>query len=340
MKAGVLYGNEDIRYEDIPMPEISDDEVLIRVKMTGICGSDIPRVLAGGAHYYPIVLGHEFSGEIAEVGTNVKGFEIGDRVSGAPLIPCMKCGDCENGNFSLCKNYTFVGSRLQGSFAEYVKLPAKNAIKFDKSVSFEQGAFFEPATVALHGIKCSDYKGGKDVAILGGGTIGLFTMQWAKIFGAKSITVFDISDSRLELAKKLGADYIVNPKKEELQNGKFNFVFETAGQPATMKNAFEIAANKASVCFIGTPHADITFTPREWENINRKEFRLTGSWMSYSAPFPGDEWELTSHYFGTGQLKFDDSLIFKKYPLSEINEAFKLFKDPSKVGGKIMICNQ
>lgn len=340
MKAGVLYGNEDIRYEEWEMPEISDGEVLIKVKMTGICGSDIPRVLHNGAHYYPIVLGHEFSGEIAKVGNNVEKFEIGDRVAGVPLIPCMKCEDCQKGNYSLCKNYTFVGSRIQGSFAEYVKLPVSNVVKFDKSVSFEQGAFFEPATVALHGIKCADYKGGKDVAILGGGTIGLFTMQWAKIFGAKSVTVFDVSDAKLELAKKLGADYVINSKTEELGNKKYDFVFETAGQTATIKTAFEIAANKASICCIGTPHTDLTFSPKEWENMNRKEFKLTGSWMSYSATFPGEEWTLTAHYFKTGQLKFDESLIFKKVHLKDLNDAFAMYKNPSSVGGKILVCSE
>lgn len=339
MKAGVLYANEDIRYEEIPTPEISEDEVLVKVKMTGICGSDVPRVLHNGAHYYPIVLGHEFSGEIVKTGKNVTDLQIGDRVSGVPLIPCRKCADCQKGDFSLCKNYTFVGSRIQGSFAEYVKLPKENAVKFDKSVSFEQGAFFEPATVALHGVKCADYKGGKDVAILGGGTIGLFTMQWAKIYGAKSVTVIDVSDSRLELAKSLGADFVINSGREELPKDKFDFVFETAGQTATILNAFEIAANKASICCIGTPHKDLTFTPKLWENMNRKEFKLTGSWMSYSAPFPGEEWELTAHYFKTGQLKYDEKLIFRKVPLRDIKDAFMMFKEPSSVGGKIFICS-
>lgn len=339
MKAGILYKNEDIRYDDIPTPHPKANEILVRVKMTGICGSDIPRVLANGAHYYPIVLGHEFSGEVAELGENVTQFEIGDRVAGIPLLACMKCSDCLNGNYSLCKNYTFVGSRIQGSFSEYVVLPATNAIKFDNSVSFEQGAFFEPATVALHGVKCANYKGGGSVAVLGGGTIGLFTMQWAKIFGAKSVTVFDISDARLSLAKKLGADRTVNTADGDYGLERFDYVFETAGQTATIKAAFEIAANKARICCIGTPHKELSFTPREWENMNRKEFILTGSWMSYSAPFPGDEWTLTAHYFKTGQLKFDDALIFRKYSLSQIAEAFELYKTPSAVGGKIMIFN-
>lgn len=340
MKAGVLYANEDIRYDDIPTPEISADEVLVKVKISGICGSDVPRVLHNGAHYYPIVLGHEFSGEIAKIGDDVKGFDIGDRVSGIPLIPCMKCNDCQQGNFSLCKNYTFVGSRIQGSFSEYVKLPSQNVIKFDDSVSFEKGAFFEPATVALHGVKCAKYEGGKNVAIIGGGTIGLFTMQWAKIFGAKTVTVLDISDKRLALAKKLGADFTVNTTTEDAAKDKYDYVFETAGQTATILQAFDVAANKATICCIGTPHKDLTFTPAQWEKMNRKEFFITGSWMSYSAPFPGEEWELTAHFFKTGQLKFDDEIIFKKFSLENIKDAFMMYKDPASVGGKILIYSE
>ena len=127
-------------------------------------------------------------------------------------------------------------------------------------------------------------------------------------------------------------------KVKEITEGRgFDYVYETAGNTITMKMAFELAANKAQVCFIGTPTREISFTVPEWENMNRKEFILTGSWMSYSAPFPGDEWELTAHYFKTGKLKFDDSFIFKKIPLSQIDTAFEMFKTPGTVKGKILI---
>jgi L-iditol 2-dehydrogenase len=104
-----------------------------------------------------------------------------------------------------------------------------------------------------------------------------------------------------------------------------------------MKLAFKLAANKAQVCFIGTPTRDLSFSIAEWENMNRKEFILTGSWMSYSAPFPGDEWQLVAHYFKTGELKFDDSFVFKKIPLSKIADAFAMYKTPGTVKGKILI---
>ena len=104
-----------------------------------------------------------------------------------------------------------------------------------------------------------------------------------------------------------------------------------------MKMAFRLAANKAQVCFIGTPTRELSFGVDEWEAINRKEFYLTGSWMSYSAPFPGDEWKLTAHYFKTGELQFDDSFIFRKIPLSQIASAFEMYKTPGLVRGKILI---
>lgn len=348
MKAAVVCANEDVRYMDYEEPQVSAGMVKIRVKASGICGSDIPRVLHNGVHFYPIVLGHEFSGEVVEIGEGVTKVQVGDKVTGAPLLPCLTCDDCQNGNYSLCKNYSFIGSRQQGSNADYLVIPERNAVPFDKSISYEQGAMFEPSTVALHGLKLNDYKGGEYVAVLGCGTIGIFTAQWAKIFGAKKVVVFDISDERLALAKRMGADEVVNTLKENymeeakaITGGKgYGYVFETAGQVPTMHMAFELAGNKANVCFIGTPHVDLTFPPKMWENMNRKEFKLTGSWMSYSAPFPGKEWELTAHYFATGQLKYDPEFVYKKIPMSQAQEAFQLFKTPGLVKGRILLVNE
>ncbi len=348
MKAAVLYGNEDLRYTDWETPVCGKNEVKVRVRATGICGSDVPRVLHNGAHFYPVVLGHEFSGDVVETGEEVKSIKVGDTVSGAPLLPCMECVDCKKGDYSLCKHYSFIGSRQQGSFADYVVIPEINAVKYDSSVPYEQAAMFEPSTVALHGLLHAGYKGGGTVAVLGMGTIGIFTLQWAKILGAEKTVAFDIDNSRLELAKRMGADETVNTlepdykdKALEITSGRgFDAVFESAGSPVTMKMAFALAGNKAKLCFIGTPHNDMTFTPAEWENMNRKEFTLTGSWMSYSAPFPGIEWKMTAKYLGTGELKFAPSFIYKTFPMSEAAKAFELYKNPSQVHGKIMLINE
>ena len=345
MKAAVVHANEDVRYEEYPTPEVKPGTVLIRVRMSGICGSDIPRVLHNGVHFYPIVLGHEFSGDVVEVGEGVERIKVGMRASGAPLVPCMKCADCAQGNYALCKHYSFIGSRQQGSFAEYVLLPEQNVVPFEESVSYEMGALFEPSTVALHGLLQADYRGGTDVAILGGGTIGQFAAQWARILGAKTVTMFDLEDSRLELAKKLGSDYGINTREEgwmekamAITGGKgFGTVFECAGSPITIKFAFKLAGSKANVCMIGTPHSEVKFDWKEWELMNRKEFHLTGSWMSYSAPYPGREWELTAHEFNTGRLRYDEGLIHAVYPLEKTQEAFQLYKTPGLVQGKLFI---
>ena len=347
MKAAVLYSNENIRYDDWQEPVCGDNDVKVRVRATGICGSDVPRVLNNGAHFYPVVLGHEFSGDVVETGKNVTRVKVGDTVSGAPLVPCMKCDDCKKGDFALCKHYSFIGSRQQGSFADYVVMPEQNAVIYDSSIPYEQAAMFEPSAVAVHGLLHAGYSHEGVVAVLGLGTIGIFALQWARILGAEKIVAFDIDDSRLELAKRMGADETVNTlasgymeTAKELTSGRgYDFVIESAGSPVTMRMAFELAGNKSRLCFIGTPHKDLVFTPSQWENMNRKEFTLTGSWMSYSAPFPGREWEMTAKCFASGELRFDPAFIFRKFNMSEVSEAFELYKNPSQVHGKIMLIN-
>ena len=345
MKAAQVHAANDIRYEDVERPVPSAHEVLVKVKYTGICGSDVPRVLDGACHSFPITLGHEFSGTVAETGPGVTNVQPGDRVAGVPLVPCMECDDCLRGDYALCKHYSFIGSRQNGSFAEYVVVPERNVVRVDDSVSFEKAAFFEPATVALHGIERTNFRGGHPVAILGGGTIGLFTAQWAKAFGASAVVVFDIVPERLDLALRLGATHVVNTSDEDylelamaLTGGRgYDYVFETAGAGPTMKMASALAANGGEICFIGTPKRGLTFSVDEWERMNRREFTMTGSWMSYSAPFPGHEWPATAEAFRTGALSFDDDLIWSVRGLSEASDAFEDFATPGKVKGKVLL---
>lgn len=344
MKAAVLYGQDDLRIEEVDRPTIKDDEVLVRIKATGVCGSDIPRVLGTGAHYYPIILGHEFSGEVVEIGSNVSHICPGDKVSGAPLIPCHKCIDCLRGHYSQCKNYSFIGSRTSGSWAEYVKMPAINAVKLPDGVGFVEGAFMEPITVALHGLFVMGFRRGSDVAIVGMGTIGLLTLQCAKALGARHIYVFDIDDEKLGIAKEYGAYSCINTGKQRFKEEiwqatnerGFEQVIETAGVEFTEKLSLEIAANKGNVMFIGTPSKPITLEPREFEHINRKELTVRGSWMSYSAPFPGKEWELAAYYLQSKQIKVE-KLIDRKIGMGSLASAFDDLKISGKVKGKILI---
>lgn len=347
MKAAVLYGNRDIRYVEWETPALKPGCVKVRVKACGICGSDIPRVLHNGAHFYPIILGHEFSGYVTEAADDVTNIDIGARVAGVPLIPCMHCVDCQKGNYSQCKQYRFIGSREQGGYAEYIVLPAQNVVVVDDSLSYEQIALFEPSTVALHGLKVADYRGGKKVAILGGGTIGLFALQWAKIYGAAQVIVFGRSKAHLKLAEKSGADYVLSTfdddymekVKQLTDNRGFDYIFETAGSTYTMRLAFALAAHQSTVCFIGTPTEDISFTPEMWENMNRKEFKLTGSWMSCSAPFPGSEWTETALFFKTGKLKYYPEMYHAVYKMQDAASAFKEFEHRENVKGRILLWN-
>lgn len=345
MIAGIVKKNGLIECDEIPTPKVDDDSVKVKVAVTGICGSDIPRVWKNGAHNYPIVLGHEFSGVVEEIGKKVKNLSIGDHVVGVPLVPCFECEDCKNGNFSLCKHYSFVGSRQQGSMAEYIVLKESNVFKIDKDITLEEAAFFEPSTVALHAINLVDYQKYKNVVILGGGNIGSFMIQWIKILGANKIVVVGRNKEKLQKTLELGATDIVSTLDDnyleqlnELTNNRgFDYVFETAGSTELMKLAFKLVKNKGNVCLIGTPTSDLTFTPKLWELLNRKEFKLTGSWMSYSNPWPGVEWQETSKRFSDKALKVTEDMIYSRYSLEEISNAFDLYKDDKKPGGKVLI---
>ena len=346
MKAAVLYGNKDIRYDDYPEPKVMPGTVKIHVKACGICGSDVPRVLDHGAHFYPIVLGHEFSGIVEEIGEGVtEPLNVGDHVAVAPLVPCMECEACKEGLYSLCRHYSFIGSREQGAYAEYIVVPARNAVKIDPSIPFEQGALFEPSTVALHAIEFARYIPGGTVAVVGGGTIGAFTIQWARILGAKRIVAFGRDRKHLELSLRLGADAIISTLDEDYMeqamqqsDGKgFDWVFEAAGTEATIKLCMKLAANRSTICYIGTPTGDMTFSKAEWEQINRKELFITGSWMSGNAPYPGDEWTRTAECFADGRLKFDPEIFYRIFDLKDADRAFALFEEKGKVKGRVLL---
>ena len=347
MKAAVCYGNGLVKYEEIQEPKTKENEVKVKIKACGICGSDIPRALKSSAHYYPIVLGHEAAGEIVELGEGVSELNTGDHVVILPLIPCMECDDCQKGYYSLCKKYSFIGSRQQGAMAEYVVVPKTNVMRISKNIPFEQAALIEPATVSLHALYQNDYKPDGTVAIIGDGTIGLFALQWANILGAKKVVVLGRDKELLNLAQDLGADAVINTSDEDFkknaleqtENKGFDYIFEAVGAGVTIKYAFELAANKAHICLIGTPTTDVSFNVKEWELINRKEFYLTGSWMSYSDGFPGQEWHLTEECLKDGRLKYDEHLFYKKFKLENAQEAFDLFKgkNRTKVKGRILL---
>lgn len=345
MKALVVNKNGVVRVEEISQPTLEEKSVKIKVKACGICGSDIPRAINNSAHYYPIVLGHEFSGVISEVGEKVHDFFIGDHVVGAPLIPCFHCEDCQKGDYSLCKNYKFIGSRLNGAMAEYIIIPAVNAVKIDKSIRFCDAAFTEPLTVALHGLKQNYHEVGKRVAVLGTGTIGCLTLQAVKHYGANLITAFVRNTKYDNLLHKMGITSIINTSLPNWRNmaniitdGRgFDFVYETAGAIQTMHQAFDIAGNKARICLIGTPKESLEFTVKQWEQLNRKEFYLTGSWMSYSGTFPGTEWKEAVELLKNRSIVIYPEMIHRKVRLLESSNIFEDYKQTGSINGRNLI---
>ena len=340
MKAAVLYGKEDIRYEEVETPKVVSGYVKVRVKACGICGSDMPRYFEGRVHKFPLILGHEFSGEIVEVADDVTDIKLGSHVVGVPLVPCKKCVACKQGNYSLCEKYNFLGSRSAGALAEYIVLPKENVYIIGDQIPFDKAAFFEVSTVAVHALQSVKFRGGSEVAVLGTGTVGLMTIQWAKLMGASKIVAFGHNEKTFDLAYEVGADRVVSTKRADFDAYKnsFDYIFEAAGADQTMHLMFELIRNKGIVCLIGTPKDKLNYSVKEWEIINRKEFTLTGSWMSYSAPFPGIEWKLTEQYLNNGKLKIPVSMISKKFDLINTKMAFNWLKKSPNVG-RVMICN-
>ncbi len=344
MKAAVLEAKQVMNCRELTRPAPASDEVLVRVAYCGVCGSDVPRFLDGAVHFFPLVLGHEFSGTVVEVGEDVDAGLLGKRVAGVPLVPCMSCPDCEDGNYSLCRNYSFIGSRRNGAYAEFVAVPAKNVLPVSDGVSDMEAAFFEPASVAQHAVELASPEPPAQVAVCGCGTIGIFLAQILQARGFE-VTAFARRESRLNAARAAGVEHMVNTTEPgwddaargALPRGGYDYVFDTSGNGAMMVKSFDLAANKGTVCMVGTPKRPMEFTVAEWENLNRKELVVTGAWMSYSAPWPGREWEAVADQFSSGILRVVDEMIDSVYDLEHISGGMKKFAIPNSVTGKLLI---
>jgi len=176
MKAAVFYGVKDLRLEEVPLRKLRSDELLVKIHACGVCGTDVHiyEGAKGSATVYPpVVLGHEFSGEIVEIGNGVRQLKVGDRISVDPNIFCGQCHFCQKGNVHLCENLQAIGVTRNGGFAEYAIVPEKQAYKLPDNLSYEEGAMGEPVACCLHGIDLSGIKHGDKVLIVGAGTIGL-----------------------------------------------------------------------------------------------------------------------------------------------------------------------
>ncbi|MGO3603649.1 MAG: galactitol-1-phosphate 5-dehydrogenase [Enterococcus malodoratus] len=342
MQAAILYQPSDLRVETIDFnDQIDTDEAIISISHTGICGSDLDRVLKTGTYSFPTIPGHEFSGRIEKIG-NHETLAVGDPVVVAPMQPCFACEHCQQGNYGQCLNYKFMGSRNDGAFAQYLKVPLKNIIPFPKHVPLKYGALIEPAAVTLHGLNRIKITAGDTVAVLGCGTIGLFAIRLAKLLGATQIIAVDLAEEKLASAEKLGATILINSAKtnatekiNELTGG-VQIAIETAGVPFTQVQTAEITRDHGKILLLGTAHKDVTFPAATFERIIRGEITLTGSWNSYSAPFPGQEWQTIIDFIGNGSLDMSE-FITHTITLTDLPKTIQQMADREFSFNKVLV---
>ena len=214
-----LPNDSAVYHENLPIPVIGDRDVLVRVHAAAICGTDLHIMhwsqYAEDRLTLPMVFGHEFAGEIVEVGAKVTGYQVGDRIAGETHIPCNTCHQCKTGHRHICENMKIIGVQAPGAFCDYISVPVDCLYKLSDDISYEMGAMLEPMGVAVHGVTDGEVEN-QFVVILGCGPIGLMAVGAAKAMGARQVVAVDIVAEKLTLAKQMGADYIVNSKDENL----------------------------------------------------------------------------------------------------------------------------
>lgn len=326
--------------KDVAIPKIKDNEVLVKVKAAGICGTDI--------HLYhwnqwcenvnaknPMIIGHEYCGEVVEVGTAVKSLKVGDLVAAEPHIPCGVCYQCMTGNQHVCQDMKIIGVHDDGAFAEYTVLPEVCAWKLDKNTDPAIGALYEPFGIAVHGLM-ADQVGGMPVVILGCGPLGCFATGVAKAFGASKVFAVDIKPSRLEWAKQMGADYTINPAVDNLEEIVISetggmgagAVIELSASEAALQSGLKVLRKSGWVSLVGLHSKNVSM-----DLVNgviykeAKLYGITGRHM-YKTWYAADE------LIKAGMVKVEN-IITHRFPLEKIEEAIQLAESGN--AGKIII---
>lgn len=264
MKALVLREYNRFEYEEVPMPEIGPEDVLIEVKACGICGSDVHGMDGStGRRRPPIIMGHEASGVIADVGANVKEWKEGDRVTFDSTVYCGQCRFCKRGQINLCDNRRVLGVscdeyRQDGAFAEYVAVPHRILYRLPNGVTFEQAAMVEPVSVALHAVKRAGVSNGETAVVVGAGMIGLFVVQCLQACGCGRMIAVDIEQDKLDLARKLGADVVLRTdvcdvvsEVERLTGDGADSAFEVVGITPTIQTAAKCLRKGGRLVLVG-----------------------------------------------------------------------------------------
>ena len=344
MKARVLRAVGDLRLEDYPIPELKPDEVLLKVKACGICGSDIPRIFVNGTYHFPTIPGHEFAGEVVAAATKENEKYIGTRAAVFPLIPCRTCNSCNKGVYETCKIYDYLGSRSDGAYAEYVRVPVWNLVPIADNVSFEEAAMAEPTAVALHALRQAGVTIGDTVVIYGPGTIGMLIAQWARAWGANKVLLVGTDLNNYEFIESLGFyDYFnashgdpIEWVMQQTDGNGADIAIEAVGVPVTACNCLDSVASGGKVVFVGNPHGDFTFPQNTYWQILRKQLKIFGTWNSAYNNTPQSDWSVVVGAMASGAVKVKP-LITHKVTLENIEEGLEIMRTGSEFYSKVMV---
>ena len=325
MKCANLHNIHDLRYEDIPMPECGEDEVLVKVQSCGICGSDIPRVYTKGTYHFPTVIGHEFSGRVVYDPRK----ELDEKnVAVFPLLPCFQCDSCKMGNYATCEDYDYYGSRRNGGMSEYIAVKRWNLLPIPESVGYNEAAMCEPVSVARHAVCKLNIKEGDSLLISGAGPIGILAGQWAKSFGANKVYYIDIDSRKIDLAEQCGfSEY-----REKIQ---VNCALEGTGFSDALAKCLAAVKPSGKMVLMGNPAGEMKLSQNTYWHILRKELTVYGTWNS-SYNDRQNDWKESLKAMAEGKINVKP-LITHTYPLDACNQAFEMMKNKSEFFCKVML---
>jgi len=344
--AARLHAPNNLRLDEIPIPSTGLNQVLIRVSHSGICGSDLPRIFEQGTYHFPTIPGHEFAGEIAQVGGNGKadgGLREGLRVAVIPLIPCGMCRWCTQRLPFHCEHYDFLGSRSDGGFAEFALVPHENVMPVPDSLPMDAAAMAEPIAVACHCVRSADIKPGDVVVVFGAGAIGNFSAQWARHFGASAVYVVDIRSEALKRVEAVGLIGIDGFKEDAVKRFESetkgigaDVVIEASGSPKGLFQAIDCVRRRGALALIGRIDRDCTIPGNSLTSILRKEIAIRGIWGFNHWQFPHNDWELALRALAEARI-IVEPLITHRFPLKEIHRALEMMRSGKEYYCKVLI---
>lgn len=331
MLAAVLHGIGDLRVEQVPTPQPGPGEALIRVRACGICASDVPRIFEAGTYRFPLIPGHELAGEVECLGPEAHGLEPGMRCTVCPLIACGACDPCIAGLPNLCDAYDYLGSRVDGGFAEYVVAPARNCIALPENVGYATGALTEPCAVALHAVQRAEVGLNEWVAVFGAGPIGIIIGLLCQMAGAR-VAMVDVDAHRLQAAGEFGLRDIVDARGgaaarlREVTGGVGVAVgFEATGAPAAFRDAAAAVAKRGKLALVGNMKGEVALSQDEYSSLLRRELTIVGNWNSIPSGLRVDDWGAVLDLVSRGRLPAEQ-LISHRFPLAGVNEALALVR--------------